>query len=107
MGDIHRGVLRDRSHLADDGVVVVTVGVRLSTSEVILGPEIDSHGFIIGADAVLAKAAESVRSEVESIDPEQKPDMAQLQQVVRQSTLKVIRAETSRKPVVIPVVMEV
>ena len=37
VGDIHRGVLRDRSHLADDGVVVITVGVRLSTCEVILG----------------------------------------------------------------------
>lgn len=107
VGDIHRGVLRDRSHLADDGVVVITVGVRLSTCEVILGPEIDSHGFIVGAEAVLEKAAQAVRAEVESIDPEQKPDMGQLQKAVRLATLKVIRAETSRKPVVIPVVMEV
>lgn len=105
--DVKASVLRARGHLADDGVVVVTVGVELSTCKVILGPNVDSHGFADDPDAVHRKAAEAVRAAVESIDPSTKPEMGQLQKAVRQATQRIIRAETSRKPVVIPVVLEV
>ncbi len=107
VGDIKNSVLRARGHLADDGVVVVTVGVQLSDCSVILGPDVDSHGFADDPAAIHAKAADAVRQAIEEIDPSSKPEMGQLQKAVRQATQRVIRSETSRKPVVIPVVLEV
>ena len=43
VGDLD-GVLRDRRHLADDGVLIVTVGVDMASGEIVVGPEVDSHG---------------------------------------------------------------
>ncbi|MDH5502495.1 MAG: ribonuclease J [Acidimicrobiia bacterium] len=104
-GDVNNSVLRARGHLSDDGVVVVTVGVQRSDSSVILGPDIDSHGFADDPRRILAKAAEAVRSAVTELDPQS--ELGQYQKAVRLAAQQVIRAETSRKPVVIPVVLEV
>jgi ribonuclease J len=106
IGDIKNSILRDRSHLADDGVVVVTVGVELSTCKIILGPDIDSHGFADDPQPILRKAADAVRSAVTEMDRGSKADIQQIQKAVRQATQRIIRSETSRKPVVIPVVLE-
>lgn len=104
-GDVKNNVLRARGHLSDDGVVVVTVGVQRSDSSVILGPDIDSHGFADDPRPILAKAAEAVRSAVIEMKPQS--EVGQYQKAVRLAAQQVIRAETSRKPVVIPVVLEV
>jgi mRNA degradation ribonuclease J1/J2 len=57
-------------------------------------------------DTMLAKAADAVRAAVEGAVGEEAFDLAGLQQTVRQATARVIRAETARKPVILPVVME-
>jgi mRNA degradation ribonuclease J1/J2 len=84
---------------------VVTVGVQRSDSSVILGPDIDSHGFADDPRPILAKAAEAVRAAVSELSPQS--ELGQYQKAVRLAAQQVIRAETSRKPVVIPVVLEV
>ena len=106
LGDVKKAVLRDRSHLADEGVVVVTVAVSRTTGKLVYGPDLGSHGVMADPEAVLGKAAEAVRDAVESRVGEGSVDIPGLQQAVRQSAARVFRAETSRKPVIIPVVME-
>jgi ribonuclease J len=106
VGEVQNAVLRDRSHLADDGVVVVTVGIDHDTGEIIYGPDLDSHGVMDDPSAVLEKAAEAVRAAVES-HQSGRTDHAEMQKTVRQAAGKVIRAETSRRPVIIPIIMEV
>ncbi|HEX9846839.1 MAG TPA: ribonuclease J [Acidimicrobiia bacterium] len=106
VGDVQSAVLRDRSHLADEGVVVVTVGIDHGTGELVYGPDLDSHGVMDDPSAVLEKAAEAVRSAIESHETG-RTDHAEMQKTVRQAAGKVIRAETARHPVIIPVVMEV
>lgn len=105
VGDVQSAVLRDRSHLADDGVVVITVGIDRDTGEVLYGPDFDSHGVMDDPTAVLEKAAQAVRSAVESHQGG-RTDHAELQKTVRQAAGRVIRAETALKPVILPVVME-
>ena len=105
VGDVQSAVLRDRSHPADDGVVVVTVGVDHATGEILYGPDLDSHGVADDPSAILAKAANAVRSAIEE-HKTGRTDHAELQRTVRQATGRVIRAETARKPVIVPVVME-
>lgn len=105
-GDVKRAVLRDRSHLADEGVVVVTVAVNHQTGEIIFGPDLDSHGMMDAPEPVLLKAAEAVRQAVMDRAGNGGFDSNALQQAVRQAAATVIRAETSRKPVILPVVMD-
>lgn len=106
VGDVQGGVLRDRSHLADEGVVVVTVGIDRHNGEIVYGPDFDSHGLMDDPDPVLAKASDAVRSAIESHDSG-RTDHAEMQKAVRQATGKVIRDETSRRPVILPIIMEV
>lgn len=105
VGDVQNAVLRDRSHLADEGVVVVTVGIDHDTGEVTYGPDLDSHGMMDDPTTVLEKAADAVRTAIET-HKSGRTDHAELQKTVRQATGKVIRAETARRPVIIPVIME-
>lgn len=105
VGDVQSAVLRDRSHLADEGVVVVTVGIDHDTGEIVYGPDLDSHGLMDEPEPVLAKAADAVRSEIES-RASGRPDHSEMQRTVRQAAGRVIRAETARKPVIVPIVVE-
>ncbi len=105
VGDVQDAVIRDRSHLADEGVVVVTVGIDHDTGEIIYGPDLDSHGVMDDPSAVLQKAADDVRAALESHRPG-RTDNAELQRTVRQAAGKVIRAETARRPVILPIIME-
>ena len=104
-GDVKDGVLRDRLHLADDGVVVVTVGVDHDTGEILYGPDLDSHGVMDDPTAVLLKAGDAVRSAVQE-RASGRPDHAELQKTIRQAAGRIIRAETARKPVIVPVLMD-
>jgi ribonuclease J len=105
VGDVQDAVLRDRSHLADDGVVVVTVGIAHDTGKLLYGPDMDSHGVMDDPSAVLAKAADAVRAAIGE-HKTGRTDHAELQKTVRQATGRILRAETARKPVIVPVIME-
>jgi ribonuclease J len=105
VGDV-RAVLRDRSHLADEGVVVLVVAVSPQTREIIYGPDLDSHGMMDDPDTVLEKAAQAVRQALEERLGEDGSDTSVLGQVARQAAARVIKAETSRRPVILPVVLE-
>lgn len=106
VGDVKDAVLRDRGHLADDGVVVVTLGIDHDTGEIVYGPDMDSHGVMDDPSAVLGKAADAVRAAVESHESG-RSDIGELQKTVRSAAGKVIRSETARRPVIIPVILEV
>ncbi len=104
LGDVQGAVIRDRSHLADEGVVVVTVGFDLRSGECVHGPTLDSHGLMDAPDPVLAKAADALLLRLQeggSSDP------VEVRRLIRQVTGQVIKAETGLRPVVLPVVLEV
>ena len=104
VGDVRGSVLRDRGHLADDGVVVVTVGIDRGNGEIVHGPDLDSHGLMDDPSAVLEKAGQAVVTALEGQIG--RIDMGELQKTVRQAVGRVVRAETQRKPVIFPVVIE-
>ena len=104
VGDVRGSVLRDRGHLADEGVVVVTVGIDRGTGEIVHGPDLDSHGLMDDPGSVLEKAAQAVVSALEGQIG--RADLGELQKTVRQAVGRVVRGETQRKPVIFPVVIE-
>lgn len=99
-----KGVIRDRRHLAEDGVVVVTLAVDGRSGEVVQGPDLESHGFMDDPEAVFTEARRAVSVEVAELWP---CDFDTLRRHVRGAVNRVIRAETARRAVVIPIVLEI
>ena len=104
LGDVE-SVLRDRRHLADDGLVIVTVGVDIREGIVSFGPDVESHGLIDDPKAIHAKVAQAVADAVAGII-ERPPDVDTIRRKVRSATAKVVKKETNRRPVVFPVIVE-
>ncbi len=100
-----QGVIRDRRHLAEDGVVVVTLAVDGATGEIVQGPDLNSHGFMDDPGDVFDLAVARIRSEVGRLDLP--IDYQQARRRVKGAVNAVTRAETGRRAVVIPVVLEV
>ncbi len=106
VGTTVRGVIRDRRHLAEDGVIVVTVVVDGRTGEIVQGPDLDSHGFMDDPGALLAAAAQAVKEEVQATEL-WLPDSDDLTRRMRAAVNQVTRAETGRTAVVVPLVLQV
>ena len=98
-------ILRDRRHLADDGVLIVTVGVNFSTGEILIGPDVDSHGVTTDEDDLHAIIKERVEQSIASFEHPIDPDL--LRTRIRNSATRAVKKTAKRRPVVLPVVIEV
>lgn len=97
-------IIRDRRHLADDGVLIVTIGVNFSTGEILFGPDVDSHG-VTTDDDLHAVIRERVEQSVASLEVPIDPD--HLRTRVRNSAMRAVKKTLKRRPVVLPVVIEI
>ena len=104
VGDVE-AVLRDRRHLADDGILIVTIGVDLHSGEIVIGPDVDSHGVSDDTKDIHDAVMESVVSGVEML--ERPIDSDALRRRVRNRASKAVKTQVDRRPVVFPVVLEV
>lgn len=100
-----QGIIRDRQHLAEDGVVVVTLAVDGHTGEIVQGPDLESHGFMDDPSEVFASTARAISEEISTVDLP--IDGANLRRRVKGIVNRVTRAETGRKAVVLVIVLEV
>jgi ribonuclease J len=98
-------IIRDRRHLADDGVLIVTIGVNFSTGEILIGPDVDSHGVTSDEEDLHAIIRERVEQSVASLEHPIDPDL--LRTRVRNSATRAVKKTVKRRPVVLPVVIEV
>lgn len=104
IGDVEE-VLRDRRHLADDGVVIVTVGYEVSSGEIVFGPDVDSHGLTDEPDEVHAAVIERVIDTLTGLDAQS--DMDTVRRKVRTAAGRAVKKALNRRPVVFPVLIEV
>lgn len=100
-----QGIIRDRRHLSEDGVVVATLAIDGTTGEIVQGPDLDSHGFMDDPDEVFGFAIERIRAEVARL--ELPIDFEQARRRIKGAVNSTTREETGRRAVVIPVVLEV
>ncbi len=98
-------VIRDRRHLADDGVLIVTLGVDISNGEIVIGPDVDSHGVRDEAEALHEGVAEAVRTAVGNLD--WPADLDTVRRRVRNTASRSVKKQINSRPVVIPVIIEV
>jgi ribonuclease J len=109
IGDVGEVVLRDRRKLADDGVVVVVVSADAHTGEVLVGPDIISKGFIHDETSahILEEARERALASLRELAAEEVGDPTILKQHIRRTIGRYLFEVTKRKPMIIPVIMEV
>ncbi|MEE9219479.1 MAG: ribonuclease J [Acidobacteriota bacterium] len=107
--EVEEIVLRDRRHIAEDGIVLPIIAISRKTGTVQGSPEIISRGFvhIDESEELLRQAAEVVARTVESCSPEERGDEAVLKAKVHTDLKRFLRKATQRRPMIIPVVIEI
>jgi ribonuclease J len=108
-GGVSEFILRDRRHLADNGTVIVTVGLDRATGEIVYGPDLISRGFLHPEDSeeLFEGARAKVIEILETMEQEEDADWDNVRTSLRDTVSRYLRKKTNRRPVVIPVVMEI
>jgi len=106
VGETGRGVIRDRKHLAEDGVIIVTIGLDLETGEVVQGPNLEGYGFMDDPSEVFASAAKMVVAELKTID-RWPADPEHVHRKIVTGTRRAVKAATRRRAVVVPIIIEI
>lgn len=110
VGDIGSVVLRDRKHLSEDGLVVVVAGVDRHEGYIVSGPDIVSRGFVyVKESEKLMEDARRVaqRALTRAVEEEHIEDFAELKNAIRDDLGKFIFRETKRKPMILPIILDV
>jgi ribonuclease J len=110
IGDVGTEVLRDRRKLAGDGVVVVVVTADAQTGEVLAGPDVITRGFVHDESSpeILEEARHRTLTSLKEVAAEEGGgDPAILKQHVRRTLGKYFFEVVQRKPIIVPVIMEV
>ena len=106
VGDVGNIVLRDRKHLASDGLVIIVAGIDIRSGELISGPDIVSRGF------VYVRESEELFEEVRQIAYDTlvrvldsgRSDKTQIKQRVKDDVSKFLYSRTKRKPMILPII---
>ncbi len=108
VGDVGNVVLRDRKHLGEDGIIVVVLGINGSGS-IISGPEVISRGFVYVKESgnLMEEIRDVVYDAVESVKQRHAGDWTYLKGNVRNRLSEFIYEETKRKPMILPIIMEI
>ena len=110
VGEVGNIVLRDRRHLSQDGLVVVVAGVDLNAKLLISGPDIVSRGFVYVREAedlmeeIRGVAAESIEN---YLDHARMVDRVAIKTKLKEDLSKYIYSKTKRRPMILPIIMNV
>ncbi|MDD6800447.1 MAG: ribonuclease J, partial [Firmicutes bacterium] len=109
VGDVGNIVLRDRRHLSQDGLIVVVATVDLDYRSIISGPDIVSRGFVYvrESEELMDKSKEIARDAIEDCFDSNITDWAQIKMRVKDDLTKYLYTKTHRKPMILPVIMNV
>ena len=101
-------IIRDRRHLSEDGFVLPIIAINKHTGKSEGLPEIVSRGFVTGeGSAVLLEARSIVARTLETSTAEERGDWGVMQEKIRQDLKRFLSKQTQRRPLIIPVILEV
>ena len=109
VGDVGNIVLRDRQHLAEDGIIIVVLTLERRTNRLLAGPDIVSRGFVYvrESEELMDDARRAVSEAVDKCLSGRHTDWNKIKLVIRDSMNDYIWKKTKRKPMVIPIIMDV
>lgn len=109
VGDVGDMIIKDRRHLSRDGMVIVVVSLNGNTGEVLYGPDIITRGFVFEDESadLLEKAGALVLETLNNINTEAKTEETEVKQEIRRALRKLFNKALERRPVILPVVIEI
>jgi ribonuclease J len=107
-GEVADEVLRDRRHLAEDGLVVPVVAINRQTGLIEGVPDIITRGFVMeDSGALLAEGARVLGETIEQASVEERTDHGIMKEKLRADLRRFFRKRSGRRPFVLPVIMEI
>ncbi len=109
VGDVGNIVLRDRQHLAEDGIVIVVLTIEKESATIVAGPDIVSRGFVYvrESDELITEATEIVDEEVNIILERGVTDWGKLKSTIKSELTEYLWKKTKRRPMIIPIIQEI
>ena len=109
VGDVGNIVLRDRKHLSQDGILTVVVTLSKENKAIVAGPDIISRGFVYvrESESLMAEARDIVRNTLLDCEEKNISDWATLKSNVRDELRSYLYEKTKRKPMILPIIMEI
>lgn len=109
VGDVGNIVLRDRQHLAEDGILIVVLGLDGATDELVSGPDIVSRGFVYvrESDELMDEAKVVVNEAVDGCLSRGVADWGKLKSSIKDSLGEYVWKKTKRRPMILPIIMEI
>ena len=109
VGDVGSIVLRDRKHLAQDGLIVVVASIDPYTAQIVSGPDIVSRGFVYvrEAEQLIEEAKTIARDVLEDCCRKHAYDWSTMKNRVRDELSRMLFQKTKRSPMILPIIMEV
>ena len=108
-GDVEEMVLRDRLRLAHDGIVIILLVIEKLTGEIVSGPEIISRGFVFEdvSQEIINNVKELLEKTIKSLEREYIADTSLLKAKIRSTLKKYLRDTMDRRPMIMPIIIEV
>ena len=108
VGDVGNVVLRDRQHLAEDGIVIVVFGIDKANAQLVSGPSIVSRGFVYvrESDKLIDDATDLVYDDVTEALEKGITDWSKLKNIVKDGLSDYIWKKTKRRPMIMPIIMD-
>ena len=109
VGDVGNIVLRDRRQLSQDGIMIVVVGVDKASGQIVAGPDIVSRGFVYVREAedLMGEARGKVQAALDKCEDNHNMEWSALKTAIRDSLGRFLFEKTRRRPMIIPIIMEV
>jgi len=109
VGDVGNIVLRDRRQLSQDGIMIVVVSINKETGEVVSGPDIVTRGFVYvrESEQLIENAKAKVKEAMEQCQRKNLTEWAVIKSQVRDKLGKHLYEKTGRRPMIMPIIMEI
>ncbi len=109
VGDVGSIVLRDRKHLAQDGLIIVVITMDSATGTVLAGPDIVSRGFVYvrEAEEMMNEAKRVCREALRSCENGKVRDWGNIKTVIKDQLSSYLYGRTKRSPMILPIIQEV
>ena len=108
VGDVGSIVLRDRKHLAQDGLIIIVIGIERSTNEIVAGPDIISRGFVYvrESEELMVEAKGLLSDTLANCSSNELREWNSLKGKLRDALSDYIYQKTKRSPMILPIIME-
>ncbi|MBO5302714.1 MAG: ribonuclease J [Lachnospiraceae bacterium] len=109
VGDVGNIVLRDRQHLAEEGIIIVVLTLEAGSGQVLAGPDIVSRGFVYvrGSESLMDEAKHVLDGTMQMMMDKNISDWGRIKTEIKDALGEFVWKETKRRPMIIPIIMEV